>query len=327
MDVLDRLRIDVPVVQAGMGGGVAGADLISAVAAAGALGTLGLTSPRKITQAADRVRSVAPGRAVAVNLLMPFVRRRHIRACAENRIDVAVLFYGGDRQIVDTLHHAGVFVMSQVGTEAEARAALSWGVDGLIAQGLEAGGHLLGVEPALSFAARALELAGERPVFVAGGIADANDVRAVLDTGAAGAVAGTRFLLSDESAAHPDYKQRVLAATRTIETTLFGLGWPARHRVVENGATRRWLTESGQVRSVPARINTLSAAIGRVITDGMVEALPAVQRARMPLMSPVPPLTGASPATVDATPLYAGASALRMASVIPAAEAVAALTP
>lgn len=327
MDILDRLHIDVPVLQAGMGGGVAGAELVSAVAVAGALGTLGLTSPRKIAEASHRVRSVAPGRAVAVNLLMPFVRRRHVRACLENRIDVAVLFYGGDREIVASLRRAGVFVMSQVGTPDEARQSLDWGVDGLIAQGSEAGGHLLGVEPAREFAVKAIELAGTRPVFVAGGIADAADVRRVLEAGASGAVAGTRFLLTHESAAHPDYKRRVLAASRTIETTLFGLGWPARHRVIENAATRRWLTSTGQVRALPARISTLSAPVGRVITDAMVEALPRIQRARLPLMSPVPPLVGAATATVEATPLYAGESALRIDSVVPAAQAVAGLTP
>jgi len=78
------------------------------------------------------------------------------------------------------------------------------------------------------------------PVLAAGGVADAVDVRRLLDAGAAAAVAGTRFLLTEESAAHGEYKRRVLAAEETLSTMLFGLGWPLRHRVISNAATERW---------------------------------------------------------------------------------------
>src|SRR5207302_58924 len=72
---------------------------------------------------------------------------------------------------------------------------------------------------------------------------EGEDVRAALEAGAVAAVAGTRFLLSDESRAHPDYKQRCLDADETLLTELFGLGWPdAPHRVIPNAATQQWLT-------------------------------------------------------------------------------------
>lgn len=322
MDFLDRLRLDVPVVQAGMGGGVAGVDLVGAVAGSGALGTLGLTSPVRIADAACRVREEAPGRSVAVNLLMPFVRRRHVRACLENAVDAVVLFYGGSAGLVRELQDHHVFVMAQVGDVDGAREALAWGVDGLVAQGIEAGGHLLGTLPSLAFLQRVLAVAGSTPVVVAGGVADHADVQAALDAGAVAAAAGTRFLLTHESAAHPSYKARVLAATDTVETTLFGLGWPARHRVVANAATRRWLDPKLQVRPGVARLNRVSAPIGRVITDAMVGLLPRWQRAGLPLLSPAPPLAGVSEEHVDATPLYAGETALRIDGLLGAAEAV-----
>lgn len=325
MDVLDRLRLDVPVLQAGMGGGVSGAELAGAVARAGALGTLGLAAPGTWTRDIVRVREEAPGRAVAVNLLMPFVRRRHVDACLAAGADVAVLFFGGDRALVARLREAGVLVVAQVGTPAEATEAVGWGVDALIAQGSEAGGHLLGRRPALETLAEVVPVAGSRPVFVAGGIATGADTATALAAGAAGVVAGTRFLLTTESRAHPAYQQRVLDADHTIETTLFGLAWPARHRVVANGATRRWLRPDGSVRALPARLNAASGALGRVVTDAMASALPRVQRAWSPLLSPTPPLAGMSTATVEATPLYAGETALRIESVVPAAEAVALL--
>lgn len=327
MDVLDRLQLDVPVLQAGMGGGVSGARLASAVAAAGGLGTLGLSSPKSLRDGFAAIREAAPGRLVAVNLLMPFVRRRHLDTLIQYRVDVAVLFYGGDAEVVRRLRDADVFVLAQVGTETEAQLAIGWGVDGLIAQGIEAGGHLLGRVKALEFLPRAQAIAGPRPVFVAGGIATSADTEAALAAGAAGAVAGTRFLLTYESDAHLLYKQRVLEATETFETTLFGLGWPARHRVIANAATRRWLASDGAVRKAPALLNRASAPLSGIITDSMIGVLPKLQQSRLPMLSPTPPLSGMRAATVDNTPLYAGESALRIDSIVSAAQAVELLTP
>ncbi|MGH3413994.1 MAG: NAD(P)H-dependent flavin oxidoreductase [Marmoricola sp.] len=322
MDILDRLRLDVAVLQAGMGGGVAGPALAGAVAAAGGLGTLGLASPPGLRRGIGGVRERAPGRAVAVNLLMPFVRPRHVEVCLADRIDVAVLFYGGDRELVARLRDAGAFVVAQVGTGPEATRAVGWGVDALIAQAREAGGHLLGRFPATEAMASVSGVADGRPVFLAGGIATRPDVERALDAGAAGAVAGTRFLLTGESGAHPLYQQRVLAARHTIETSLFGFGWPARHRVVPNAATDRWLRPDGTPRRLPATINRLSTPMARVVPDAMIDALPRLQQARLPMLSPTPPLAGMPDAAVDSTPLYAGESALRIETIVPAADAV-----
>src|SRR5262249_12775428 len=164
-------------------------------------------------------RAAAPGRAVAVNLLMPFVRRSHVAVCIDARVDVVVVAFGGDREVIERLHDAGIFIFVMVGTEAQARDAISWGADGLIAQGREAGGHLVGIMPALDFLPRARAVASQRPVFLAGGIATGADTRAALDAGADGVIAGTRFLLTHEANAHPEYQQRILDADNTIETT------------------------------------------------------------------------------------------------------------
>src|SRR5215213_2618554 len=85
-------------------------------------------------------------------------------------------------------------------------------------------------------------LAPEYPLLLAGGIAERGDVRTALEAGAMAAVAGTRFLLSEESRAHALYKERLLAADETLLTDLFGAAWPAQHRVVPNAATTRWLS-------------------------------------------------------------------------------------
>jgi len=116
MDLADWLRLDVPVGQAGMGGGLTGPELGAAVASAGGLGTLGLALPDQLRDSIRQIRDGAPGRAVVVNLLTPFLRRRHVSECVNSRIVAAVVAFGGDRALVDKLRGAGVFVFVMVGT-------------------------------------------------------------------------------------------------------------------------------------------------------------------------------------------------------------------
>src|ERR1700739_2432406 len=138
MDVLDRLKMDAPMSQAGMGGGLAGPDLASAVAQAGGLGTLGWVPADRLRESIRRMRDEVGDRAVAVNLLMPFVGRRGVDVCIEERIDGGDVSFGGDQGRGAELRHAGVFVLVMVGTDDQVRRALRWGSDGLIAQGGEA---------------------------------------------------------------------------------------------------------------------------------------------------------------------------------------------
>ncbi|OBF93851.1 oxidoreductase [Mycobacterium sp. 852014-52450_SCH5900713] len=326
MDIVDRLRLDVPVAQAGMGGGLAGGALVAAVAQAGGLGTLGLATPRQLRAAIDQVRQGAPGRAIAVNLLMPFVHRSHVAVCVDAGVDAVVLAFGEKRGLVQHLRDAGIFVFVMVGTAAQAGAAIGWGADGLIAQGREAGGHLVGTMPALQFLPQALAAAGTRPVFLAGGIATGADSRAALAAGASGVVAGTRFLMTHEANANREYQRRVAQADKTIETNLFGLSWPLRHRVVPNAATRRWCRDDGWAKTLPASINAASrsmAALGYFDAG----ALMRLQSAGRPLFTPLAPLAEMPDAWVDRAALYAGETALRIGELTSAAQAVADLSP
>ncbi|MGH3675196.1 MAG: nitronate monooxygenase [Mycobacterium sp.] len=326
MDLLDRLRLDVPVGQAGMGGGLAGPELAVAVAGAGGLGTLGLAPPDQLRDSIRQIRDGAPGRAVAVNLLTPFLRRRHVAMCVDSRIDTAVVAFGGDRALVQELRDAGVFVMVMVGTEDQARRAVHWGADALIAQGGEAGGHLSGTTEALHFLPRALELSDGRPVLLAGGIATGDDTRTALTAGASGVIAGTRFLLTHESGAHPEYQRRVLAARKTFRTTLFGLGWPAPHRVIANAATERWCRDDGTIKVLPRLINSRSAVLAK-LPDRAAASVLRTQTPGLPFFSPIAPTVGMPASSVDRAALYAGETALRMTAVIPARQAVTDLTP
>ena len=326
MDILDRLELEHPLFQAGLGGGLATADLAAAVSRAGALGTIGILSPRRMFDELQRAQQLAPGKPIAVNLLLPFTRRQHVAACIEGKAAAAVLFFGFDREIVDRFHASGIVVFHQVGTAAEARRALANGADGLIAQGREAGGHLLGVMPAHEFLREALEVAGGKPVLLAGGIATAADVKAALGAGATGAVAGTRFLLTDECRAHPAYKQRVLGATRTLETELFGLGWPARHRVVPNEATERWCAGDPRGPLWVRRVHAVSRLTAKLMPMAAGALMTGRQRLSIPLYGPTAPLVGHPESVLAVAPLYAGETARSIKSVVAAGEAVRLLT-
>ncbi len=307
-------------------GSVAGAELAGAVSATGALGTVGILPPAMFQNELGQARERAAGRPVAANLLVPFTKQAHVDACLSTNLPVVVLHGGFDRDLVSRLREGGIMVFQTVGTEAEARRALADGAQGLIAQGRDAGGHLVGVESPLTVLERIQALAGSSPVLVAGGIADAADSRRALDAGAEAVVAGTRFLLTDECMAHPAYKQRVLDADRTLETLLFGLGWPMRHRVVPNAATERWCRRSSWGPRPIVALESLTGALGR-LPMSVAERMAKTQRPAIPLFGPAPPTVGMPERLVDSCPLYAGETALRIEAVVPAATAVEYLAP
>ena len=259
-----------------------------------------------------RAASSAP---IAVNVLLPFARRGHFEAASH--ADVVVTFWGRPVRRTDRLW------IHQCGSVDEARAAHRAGADAVIAQGVEAGGHVRGSTPAL----RLLEevkaaLPAGYPVLSAGGIADADDVRARLDAGAAAAVLGTRFLMSEESHAHPAYKQRLLEARETVLTELFGSRWPGAHRVLWNEATERWLRGDERGPALVRRLNKLTAPLLARAPAQLQSRAIALQRPDFPIFTPAPPTDEAPARMLDSAPLYAGETVARIGDIRPAAEIV-----
>jgi nitronate monooxygenase len=319
MSILDLLGIEAPVVQAGMGGGLSRHELAAAVSETGGLGTIAVGGAESIE------RELAAGRALtdrplAVNLLLPFARRDWFAAAA--KADVVVTFWGAP------VRRTGGTWIHQCGSVAEARAAYAAGADGAILQGVEAGGHVRGALPALELLTRAkAALPPDYPLLLAGGIAARADVQRALESGASAAVAGTRFLLTHESRAHPGYKQRLLDAEETILTELFGLSWPAPHRVVANAATERWLAGGREVPALNRALNHVFAAGARFAPAGMQRRLVRAQRPNSRLLTPQGSTDDGPLNLVDAGPLYAGETVARIDEICPAAEIVARLTP
>jgi NAD(P)H-dependent flavin oxidoreductase YrpB (nitropropane dioxygenase family) len=335
--LLERLGVELPVVQAGMGGGLSRHELAAAVSEAGGLGTIAVNGAGAIQRELTAARALT-GRPLAVNVLLPFARRDWFEAAAG--ADVVVTFWGKPRR------RTGGVWLHQCGSAAEARQAQAAGADGVIVQGVEAGGHVRGTTPALQLLEEARRsLPPGYPVLLAGGIAERADAEAALEAGAEAVVAGTRFLLSEESHAHPLYRERLLAADETLLTDLFGAGWPAPHRVVPNPATERWLArrssfsrhrwEKDERRErvllrgprLNRVLNHLLAPGARYVPPGLQLRMIRAQRPGSRLLSPAGP-TDEGPATlVDAGALYAGETVARIEEVEPAAALVRALSP
>jgi nitronate monooxygenase len=313
---LDLRRLDAPIVQAGMGA-VARHELAAAVSEAGGLGTIaGARAPIKDQLAGARALT---GRPVAVNLLLPFLRPGDIQAAAE--ADAIVTFWGPPRRLA-----RGIWI-HQCGSVEEAKEAAAAGADAVIAQGVEAGGHVRGHVPMFELLER-IRAAVSLPVLAAGGIVDRAGVAAVLDAGAAAAVVGTRFLLSRECRAHPEYKRRCLEAPGTMLTELFGLGWPgAQHRVIPNAATARWLGEDGRCPGWIAAAQRLTRPFAAHLPEAIQARALARQRAALPLLSPQPPTDDGPEGLLDSGPLYAGQAVTEISDVPGAAEIVSRLKP
>jgi len=323
IDLLDRLAIEHPVVQAGLGGGLSRAELAAAVSRAGGLGTVGiLVEPAAFRVEIRRARELAAGKPVSANLLFPVMRRAHVDACVTERVPVVSLFFGFDRRVVEALHAAGSVVLHQVGTVEQARRAIADGADGLIAQGYGAGGHLLATVPLERILPTLRDVAGERALLAAGGIHDHASAARAFALGADGVWVGTRFLLTHESHAHDAYKSRLLAATQTLVTRLFGLGWPAQHRVVPNTATDRWCTADPLGPRWVRVLQRAAEPVTRLLPPGGAAHFVTSQRAQWPFFTPVGLVRGMDPRLADVTPLYAGECVTRLRHLVSAEAAV-----
>ena len=315
---LERLGVELPIVQAGMGGGISRHELAAAVSEAGALGTIGILPPAQLEAETDAARRLTD-RPIAVNLLLPFARAAHRRAAA--RADAVVTFWGRPHRPCE-----GVWI-HQCGSVAEATAAREAGADAVIAQGVEAGGHVRGTTPALDLLERVREaLPADYPVLLAGGIAEGDDLQKALDAGAEAAVAGTAFVLSEESRAHLGYKRRLIEADSTRLTELFGLAWPAApHRVVPNAATERWTAADPRGPGWVRGVNRVLSPLASRSPARLQGRLAARQAPGVPLFSPQPPTDDGPENLIESGPLYAGESVLRLAAIRPAAEIVRSL--
>jgi len=250
----DLLRIDVPILAAPMGF-ITGPELAAAVSNAGGLGIISFSAnpPPVLREQIARVRALT-GKPFGVNLLLsgphlPFPIETIVDVVLEERVPVLSTFWGDPAPYVRRAHSAGAIVVHQVGSVSDAQRAAAAGVDIIVAQGVEAGGHVAGEVTTMALVPRVVDAVGSIPVVAAGGIADARGFAAALALGAQGILIGTRLIATPEAYAHPVYKQKVLDASedQTVRTTLFGYGWPdAPHRSLRTEFVQNWLGDEAR---------------------------------------------------------------------------------
>ena len=229
-------------------GGLTSPDLAIAVSRAGGLGMLSGAIGNEIL--VSQLDVVPGGSAVGVNFLVPFLDRAALEA-ASARSPYVEFFWGfPDAALVAVAHAGGALAGWQVGSVEEARAARDVGCDLVVAQGLEAGGHVRGTTGLLVLIDEVRAVI-EGPLVAAGGIGTGTAMAAVLVAGADAVRVGTRFIAAIETDAHPVYVDRLIesSADDTVVTTAFGDGWPdAPHRVLRSaidigeslGAAQSW---------------------------------------------------------------------------------------
>ncbi|MFZ2175876.1 MAG: nitronate monooxygenase [Rhodococcus sp. (in: high G+C Gram-positive bacteria)] len=243
------LGIEVPLFGAPMGGR-AGGTLVGEVSKAGGLGLLGAAryaTPEWIADEIATARRIG-GDAFGIGLMTWSLADNVdlLDAALAQRPRVVSLSFGDPAPYVDRVHDIGALVASQVNTVEDLRVVEAAGVDVVIAQGAEAGGHTgrVGTLPLLQEVLEATEL----PVLAAGGIATGRGLAAVIAAGADGAMIGTALLASPETVG-PGYAPGRLIAARssdTVYTSVFDQArsqpWPARWggRALSNEFTARW---------------------------------------------------------------------------------------
>ena len=240
----ERLGIEIPIVQAPMGGAV-GPALAAAVSNAGGLGTLALWGAdiEALRRQVRETRALT-SKPFAVNLNLEFPQEERLDACLQEGVPVISFFWREPSALVARAKAGGAIVLHTVSTAREARAAVECGVDVVVAQGWEAGGHVRGTVATMPLIPAVVDAVGSIPVIAAGGIADGRGLAAAMALGASGAWIGTRFLASHEVAIHPHYRERLLRATENDTVyleELFDIGWPkAPHRVLRNSTVAEW---------------------------------------------------------------------------------------
>jgi NAD(P)H-dependent flavin oxidoreductase YrpB (nitropropane dioxygenase family) len=288
-------------------GSILSPELAAAVSNAGGLGQVTFAGI-EVEDARRRLERLASltSKPFGVNVLIPYLDME-IVALAVQRAKVIDFFWGEpDSELVRIVHDAGALASWQVGSTAEAMAAEAAGCDFVIAQGIEAGGHIrgtLGLLPLLSAVLEAVSV----PVLAAGGIGSGRSIAAVLIAGAAGVRMGTRFIAAEESNAHPDYVKAVIAARAedAVRTSKFHVECPLCPST--HGVLRQAIEAADAIHE---------KYVAEIELDG--------ERHQIERFRGIPPFKGIV-GHIEAMACYAGQSVGDVKEVQPAAEIVAEL--
>ena len=265
------LGIDMPILQAGMSS-YTNAALVSSVSDAGGLGILGCLSrqPEEIAQEVARIRSLTD-RPFGLNMVLAQCTPAQWSACFAARPPVLSTAWGDVAPIMKRARDAGCLVVHQVNTVAGAREAVRSGVDAIVAQGTEGGGHV-GRVSTMTLVPQVVDVADGIPVIAAGGIADGRGIAAALALGAEGVLIGTRFLATPEAPLDAGWKAALvgspaeLGVITDVPDLIWDIDWPgATCRVLRNSLVERW---EGKTEALIAARTTVQARVRKASERG-----------------------------------------------------------
>lgn len=248
----ELLQIEHPVMLAGMGG-VSYHELAAAVSNAGGIGTLGAAplSPEEMAFEIGQLANLTD-KPFGVDLLaaLPDSLTRGVDLIIQGGAALFVAGLGVPRDILGQLHEAGVLVASMCGKVRHAVSAVESGVDFVIVQGTEAGGHT-GLIATLPLIPQVVDAVGDRvPVVAAGGIYDGRGLAASLALGADGVWMGTRFIATPEARTVRGYKDALLRARE--DDTVISKGYSGKPmRVVRNEWTNQVESDPSVLKPFP----------------------------------------------------------------------------
>lgn len=301
--ITKMLNITYPVMLAGMAR-VTQADLVIAVSNAGGIGCLGGVSylPDALREEIRRIKAETTG-PYAVNLLLPEALtsddaeqwapvqkiwnelspeervkmkgveslltpgavRGQVEVVLDEAPDLVVLTFATPPEFIEQCHERGIKVAALVGSVGRAKAAEASGVDFLIAQGMEAGGHT-GYVSTMVLIPQVLD-AVSIPVAAAGGIADARGLAAALALGASAVWVGTRFIATPEAYGHENFKQRVIAGqSKDTVLTRSYTGKPL--RAFRNDWTAEWEGRENEIVGFPGQYAVSGTRVELGYQDG-----------------------------------------------------------
>lgn len=288
--------------------------LAAAVSNAGALGMVTLTWSAD-AGAVVRETAALTARPFGGNFVLTSDHHRDLDQALEAGLKIVSFMWGDPSGYIKAVHDARGIVMHTVGSAEEARRAVASGVDVIVAQGWEAGGHVWGKVATLPLVPAVVDAVEPVPVIAAGGIGDARGVAAVLALGAQAAWLGTRFLLAEEMPIHEDYRRRLIAAAETDPQwypNLYDVGWPdSPHRALCNSTAKAWDAAGRPPDSQRPGAGDVIAHFAS--GEGIVRYEPA------------PPMTGTT-GEIEALSMWAGQSVALARKPQSAAEIVTELT-
>lgn len=209
--ICSLFNIQYPLIQGGMIW-CAGWELAAAVSNAGGLGLLGAGSmyPEVLDEQIQKCKA-ATAQPFGVNLplLYPNIEA-HIQTIIKHKVPIVFTSAGNPKIWTETLQKEGIKVVHVVSSVKFALKAQAAGVDAIVAEGFEAGGHNGRDETTTLCLIPMVRKAISIPLIAAGGIGDGRAMLAVMNLGADGAQVGSRFVASLESSAHPQFKQAVI---------------------------------------------------------------------------------------------------------------------